>query len=41
MRILVPAALAAAFLLSACEKPPPKPPQPIAAEVRLPSQVLA
>jgi hypothetical protein len=31
MRILVPAALVAALLVSACQKPPPKPPKPIAA----------
>ena len=37
MRTLVLAALAAAFVLTACEKPPPKPPQPIA----LASQLLA
>ncbi len=30
MRFLAFAALAAAVLLTACEKPPPKPPQPIA-----------
>ncbi|WP_255357307.1 hypothetical protein [Duganella sp. Root1480D1] len=29
MRILVFAALAAAISLTACKKPPPKPPQPI------------
>jgi hypothetical protein len=30
MRILVLAALAAAITLTACQKPPPKPPKPIA-----------
>ncbi len=29
MRFLPLAALAAAILLTACQKPPPKPPQPI------------
>ncbi|MCE3265132.1 MAG: hypothetical protein K0R43_4211 [Pseudoduganella sp.] len=31
MRLLCLAVLAAAVLLTACEKPPPKPPQPIVA----------
>ncbi len=31
MRILVLAALAAAIALTGCQKPPPKPPKPIAA----------
>lgn len=35
MRILALAALAATVLLTACEKPPPKPPQPIAASQSL------
>lgn len=30
MRFLTLAALVAAVLLTACQKPPPKPPQPIA-----------
>lgn len=37
MRSLVLAALTATVLLTACQKPPPKPPQPIAAV----SQLLA
>jgi len=37
MRILVLAALAATISLTACQKPPPKPPKPIA----LSSQMLA
>lgn len=36
MHFLAYAALAAAVLLTACQKPPPKPPQPIAV-----SQLLA
>lgn len=36
-KFTVLAVFAAAILLTACEKPPPKPPQPIAA----PSQSLA
>jgi len=37
MRILILAALAATISLTACQKPPPKPPEPIA----LSSQMLA
>jgi uncharacterized lipoprotein YbaY len=41
MRTFIPVALAAAFLLAACDKPPPKPPQPIAAVATIPSQIPA
>ncbi len=41
MRTLIPATLAVAFLLSACDKPPPKPPQPIAAVAGTSSQMSA
>jgi hypothetical protein len=41
MRILVPAALVAALLVSACQKPPPKPPKPIAALEFADGQLLA
>ncbi len=35
MRILAVAAFSAAFLLAACKKPSPKPPQPIVASQQL------
>jgi uncharacterized lipoprotein YbaY len=41
MRILVPVALVAALLVSACQKPPPKPPKPIAVLAAESSQLLA
>jgi uncharacterized lipoprotein YbaY len=41
MRLSTIAALAAAILLSACQKPPPKPPKPIAGAFAAASQLVA
>jgi hypothetical protein len=41
MRTFLPVALAAALVLAACDKPPPKPPQPIAPVATIPSQIPA
>lgn len=41
MRLPALAALVAAILLSACQKPPPKPPKPIAEALCATSQIMA